>query len=333
MCLLTGFLFVGVAIASAQGPATAQPTPPPSGEPTAEATPKPDCAECHVDIVAAWQTSAHALAYIDADFQAAWTEQGSRSECLACHTTGYVPRTGAYATQGVSCAACHGQTPANHPPEPVRVDPGVQVCADCHATTYTEWQHSAHGEQQLACTTCHTPHNQGLRFETSDALCLNCHDEARTDYAHISHTEQACVDCHWFKNLDETLHVKTGNLLPTGHDSQVETKTCVTCHADLAAQAVAQAEGADGAEGTEGALAPAATAEAVAAPAAGKASPLLSAQVRIAELETELQSARAETDNQAIVQLGQGVALGAVVVGALALGFLLLRRQNGKSGA
>jgi hypothetical protein len=320
---MTGFLLFGAAIASAQGPATADPTPAATGEPTAQPTPGPDCAECHLDVVEAWQTSAHALAYHDPDFQAAWTDLGETSECLACHTTDFVPRTGAYSTQGVACAACHGQTPALHPPEPVSVDPGVQVCANCHATTFTEWQHSAHGEQQLACTTCHTPHDQGLRFDTSDALCLNCHDEARIDYAHVSHSEQACVDCHWFRNLDETLHVMTGDLMPTGHDSQVETKTCVTCHADLAAEEAAQGAGVEG---------EAATTEVVVAQTIGKSSPLLAAQVRIAELETELQSARAETDNQAIIQLGQGLALGAILAGVLALGYILLRRQSHRPG-
>lgn len=271
-------------------------------ETTPEPTPPPDCAECHLDVVASWQDSIHAQAYHDPEFQTAWQEQKSKPECLSCHTTGFVPRTGGYDQPGVTCAACHGQTPANHPPETVAVDPGVNVCADCHPTTFNEWQVSLHGEQQLACTTCHTPHDQKVRFDTSTALCLNCHTEARDDYAHVSHPEQQCVECHWYLAADETEHIMTGNLLPTGHDSQVETHTCVDCHANLPENAL------------------------TATPASPH--PLTEAQLRIHELEAEVQTAQAQGENQAASQLIAGLVIGALVMGAGVGGYTRLRRQN-----
>ncbi len=269
---------LGVGAAAAQ-----EATPPP--------TPPPDCAECHLNVVAAWQTSTHAQAYHDADFQTAWQTQKSDPQCLACHTTGFVVRTGDYDQPGVTCAACHGQTPANHPPEAVAVDPGVRVCADCHPTTFGEWETSLHGAQQLACTTCHTPHDQKLRFETSNALCLNCHNEARTDYAHVSHPNQMCIECHWHRSVDETMHVMTGMLLPTGHDSMVETRTCVECHANLPENA------------------------AVVGAESGEPHPLLAARVRISELEAAVQTAEAQSENQAATQLITGLIVGALVMG------------------
>jgi len=63
------------------------------------------------------------------------------------------------------------KTPANHPQEPVAVDPGVETCATCHATTVTEWEQSKHGEQQLACTTCHQPIPRLSVLNTVKELC------------------------------------------------------------------------------------------------------------------------------------------------------------------
>lgn len=293
--LVAGISLLGATVAAAQ-----------------EATPEPepvsvqDCAECHLDVVAEWQTSPHAQAYVAPGFQTKWQETGSDPMCLSCHTTGFVPRTGAYDHEGITCAACHGQTPANHPPEPVAIDPGVEVCADCHTTTFAEWQMSAHGEQQLACTSCHTPHNQGIRFETADALCLNCHDQTRDDYAHVTHLEQACVDCHWYKGFDETLHVMTGNLMPTGHDSVVETRTCLDCHASL---------------------------DETVTVSTGAQHPLLDAQIRIGELEAEVQTVRAQGQNEAAVLLIQGLLVGAVLAAAVTLAFFGIRRFRGRHDA
>ncbi len=272
-------------------------------EATPAPEPSPDCAECHIDVVATWQTSIHAQAYHDENFQSAWQTQGENPECLACHTTGFVPFSGQFDQPGVSCAACHGETPANHPPEPVLVDPGVEVCATCHTTTFGEWQMSAHGEQQLACTACHTPHDQHIRFETVEALCINCHDEARNDYAHITHVEQVCTDCHWYRNIDESEHILTGNLLPTGHDSFVETAACVDCHAQLV-------------EDT------ALVAEATALP------DMMEAELRIRELETEIRTIQAQNVNQAAIYSLQGLLLVGVVVVMGGVGFVRLRRNG-----
>lgn len=282
-------LGIGVGAAAAQ-----EATPPP--------TPVPNCAECHLDVVAAWQDSTHAQAYHDPEFQAAWQEQKSDPQCLACHTTGFAVRTGGYDQPGVTCGACHGDTPVNHPPEPVAIDPGVQVCADCHQTTFDEWETSLHGEQQLACTTCHTPHDQHLRFETSNALCLNCHDETRDDYGHVSHPDQLCTECHWYRSLDSTQHILTGNLMPTGHDSLVETRTCLDCHAALPENALA------------------------ATPVSPH--PLTVAQVRIHELEAEVQTAQAQGENQAAAQLITGLVVGALLVGVGLGGFTRFRRRD-----
>jgi len=255
-----------------------------------------NCAECHLDIVAYWQTSPHALAYHNEAFQSAWHDQGGDANCLKCHTTGYSPRTQTYAQMGVTCEACHGQTPLLHPGEPVPLQPATEVCADCHTTTFTEWELSGHGEAEHACSVCHNPHPQQIRFETSTQLCLDCHQESPS-YVHVSHTEQACTDCHWHRGYANTQeHIITGDLMYTGHDSAVETLACTDCHANTSegyAQAravlLAQRHGVD-------------------------------AQIHISELEAEADNMRAQGQNHAAVQLIQGLLAGLFVGTVLTLG-------------
>ena len=200
----------------------------------------------------------------------------------------------------------HADTPANHPPEAVFTDPGAEVCASCHTTTYDEWQHSAHGEQQLACTTCHQPHPQTLRFETANALCLNCHEEdARDDYAHLVHPEQQCIDCHWFRPdpADLQEHFVSGNLIPTGHTGTVETQACVSCHEDLTESDVMQVQATTLDEMN----------------LTNSSQPLHQAQVRIQELEAEVTTVKAQGENNSALRMVQGLIIG-VVVGGIFIG-------------
>jgi len=218
----TASLFLVMSSALGAGIAYAQDDPPPA---TPIPEPPPNCAECHIDVVSAWQTSTHALAYGNTPFQEAWQAQGENPDCLACHTTGFVVRTGEYTHQGIICEACHGATAADHPPQ-AAVIPGIGTCAGCHPTTWAEWQRSGHGQPDMACTVCHQPHSGGLRFATSNELCLNCHsEEPRDDYTHLVHPDEACVSCHWFRQSpdDLDLHMVSGDLFPTGHSALIET--------------------------------------------------------------------------------------------------------------
>ena len=290
-CGLLGILFV-TATASAQD------------DPTPATPPRGDCAECHLDIVSAWETSSHAHAYENSDFQEAWHQQNDKVDCLACHTTGFIPRTGEYEHEGVTCEACHGTTPDNHPPESVNVDPGVGVCEDCHTTTFTEWERSIHGEQQLACTTCHIPHPQQLRFDTAEGLCLNCHTEVQFDYVHVSHEEQTCTDCHLYRaDLDvDGEHIMSGNLLPTGHDNAVETVACIACHAELVVE-----NATDGMESS--------------------GHPILQSKIEIAELEAKVENLEAQGENTAAVRMVQGFVVGIAIGGILIMLWSRFRQQ------
>lgn len=302
------FGVMGVVLAEASDPL--------QDDPPAQQSPD-DCATCHVDVVSDWQDGLHANAYSDPIFQEHWQDQGEPTECLACHTTGFVPFSGEYDHEGVTCAACHGDVPANHPPEPVNIEANAEVCADCHTTTYSEWTQSAHGEQQLGCTTCHNPHPQTLRFDDADALCLNCHDSsvlpAQDDYIHLVHEERQCVDCHWHHaELEDLLaHYDTGNLFPTGHDALVETRACVSCHADISETGAVE-EGEQIAEEL----------------GLTSANPLHEAAVRIEELESEVDTLEAQGANTSSLRLAQGFVIGVALGGVLIFLVTRFRRRS-----
>lgn len=193
------------------------------------------CSDCHLETTLAWEGSSHALAYHDPWFQTAWYEVRLDVTCLACHTTGFVPRTGTYQHEGVTCSACHGDTPTNHPPETIVSDPGSEVCADCHLTTVAEWERSLHHSEDITCSSCHNPHPQQLKAESSQALCLSCHesDETSSLYIHTKHPDNTCTECHWYHSAEDETHRLTGALAASGHDSAVMVRSCNDCHAEL----------------------------------------------------------------------------------------------------
>lgn len=212
------------------------PTTPEEGAAT-ETTPQ-TCASCHLDSALEWQGSPHATTFHEESFQTSWLDQRSNPLCLSCHTTGFVPRTAEFDHAGVTCEACHGETPVNHPPETMPVELDSTVCADCHTSTYAEWERSGHGVEGVVCADCHDAHRATIKAESSEALCLSCHESAPDTYAHVTHPEQACVECHYHTPSSDamTVHITTGALPPTGHQGDVFTVACVNCHGDMAAE-------------------------------------------------------------------------------------------------
>jgi len=222
------FFFIGLMLITA-GLVMAQESTP---EPIPTTIAPADCQSCHLDVAVEWQFTSHALAYSNEAFQSAWFSQRSNPTCLACHTTGYTPRTQTYTQEGVACVACHGNTPLDHPPSEV-AQIGGQVCADCHTTTYTEWEQGVHIGADITCLSCHDPHQSGLIAQDSQTLCLSCHETVEENYAHVTHTEQQCVDCHYHAKADNTEHFISGNLRPSGHQGIAYTTSCVDCHENL----------------------------------------------------------------------------------------------------
>jgi hypothetical protein len=191
---------------------------------------KDDCQGCHEIIETHWEDSAHAKSITDTVFQQAWQEQGQPVECLACHTTGFDPETGEYEADSVTCTVCHNPVPTNHPEDIMPTDISSRMCGDCHLDTYTEWEGSTHGKENLACVRCHSPHTTGIRADGVQELCQSCHNNEAHFYSYTGHAEEGllCADCH--------LRVNDGQM-GDGHGQRMHTfavdlETCGKCHGE-----------------------------------------------------------------------------------------------------
>lgn len=201
-----------------------------------------DCAVCHTEFQTTWQSGAHGKAGSDPIFLDEWTKQGKPGACLVCHTTGYDPATATYKAEGVTCEACHGPAPADHPKTPMPVNRTTDLCGQCHSDTrfgWQDWKVSTHYQRGMDCATCHDPHSASLKkvpgprtengTDDVSELCINCHKENSMDFPYTSHHQKgvSCVDCHvnHLENADRTAHT-----VPD-HSFKASLESCNTCHA------------------------------------------------------------------------------------------------------
>lgn len=269
----------------------------PAGEPV---DPEDDCGTCHGDVVATWSDSIHAHAYEDEYFQEAWAEQDNDPACLACHTTGFVPATGEYDNEGVSCVACHGEIPSAHPSEPVDGQLAHDACQDCHTTTQHEFEMSLHSTTSMECVTCHFAHDNGLREEESTDLCLNCHGAALDGFVHTTHIEGdlTCRDCHGW--IDPNMEVPVTGVGYTGHDFVATLPACVDCHENDVDLALVS-DNRDMADTSE------AQAEAV---LEGQ-----EALLRVQQLEATIETVVLQNRNQSVMNIALGAVFGTILGG------------------
>jgi predicted CXXCH cytochrome family protein len=212
------------------------------GAPPSAQTTSTDCAVCHTEFETAWHSGPHGQAGSDPIFLDEWTKQGKPGACLVCHTTGYDPATATFKENGVTCEACHGPAPADHPKTPMPVDRTTDLCGRCHSDTrfgWQDWKVSTHYQRGMDCATCHDPHSAALKTvpgprveKTSDqvsALCINCHKEHSMNFSYTTHNQRgvSCVDCHvnHLETVDRTAHTVPDHSFNASLDS------CNTCHA------------------------------------------------------------------------------------------------------
>lgn len=186
------------------------------------------CAVCHKKEADAWVNAPHADAMRVKAFVSAWNTARSPAYCLECHTTGYDPKTGKYAFEGVTCESCHGALVTDHPKQPMKVNKSTEMCGQCHKSTMNELNLSLHGQKGLTCTSCHDVHGSTMKAGSTSDLCAKCHTEMSGKIAHASTTGKglACADCH--------VGPRSGNPAEghanTGHMFKVGTDTCSRCH-------------------------------------------------------------------------------------------------------
>jgi len=233
IALMFALLAAGITlvIASAQGEI------PPAAQTSA------DCVVCHTEFQMSWQNGPHGKAGSDPVFLDEWTKQGKPGACLVCHTTGYDPATATYKESGVTCEACHGPAPADHPKTPMPVDRSTDLCGRCHSDTrfgWQDWKVSTHYQRGMDCATCHDPHSASLKkvtapFGSTDKpddisqLCITCHKESSMDFSYTAHAQKgiSCVDCH-VKHVENTQ--QAAHTVPD-HSFNASLDSCNTCHA------------------------------------------------------------------------------------------------------
>jgi hypothetical protein len=312
VALILAFMLAGsmVGLAMAQDPDDTPDEPPADTQPQENPS---ACGECHPDVIASWQGGPHDQAFSNQHFHDSWEDLDFQISCLECHTTGFSPATGQYEAEGVRCEACHGETPADHPPAPVNLDQANTVCGQCHTVTQAEFRASQHAEVGLQCTSCHYAHTNGLRMGTELQQCLNCHgDELGGFVAHTTHIENglSCRDCHGYVRPGQP--IPADGLAPTGHDFQENIVACLDCHEDIQLEAV-DGEG----EGGPSELAPEDLAE-----LDGQ-----QAVLRARQLEGAVQTLLVQNRNQSTMNIIEGAA-GGLLVGGIVV-WLLTRRRNG----
>ncbi len=208
------------------------------------------------------------------------------------------------------CTDCHGSHSIS--PNAAREELVAGVCGTCHSSTVQEWRSSAHVDiGPLGCATCHSPHSQRIRVEDTDILCLNCHKVPSEIYAHTEHVNTTfsvkCIDCHMFREADAQTTLV--GLAPTGHTMLMDTRPCNTCHEELEvtgrwSELTRQIEEQITGERDE-------------------------LQLRVSELETQIQSARAAAEGGiSFTQLIQGLVIGLGIGATLAVVFIPRLARN-----
>jgi DmsE family decaheme c-type cytochrome len=147
--------------------------------------------------------------------------------CLECHEAGADSKVHAIFNtvhgsllggDAASCTACHGASERHQrrgrkaPPDisygpqwPSDLDARNGSCQNCHKNEeQLLWAGSAHQQENLACTDCHSvhePRDLALDQEQSQQRCLTCHTQVQAQLhlpsRHpILEGKTACVDCH-----------------------------------------------------------------------------------------------------------------------------------------
>ncbi len=155
------------------------------------------CAECHADVYAEWETSWHAQSWVDADVRAL-SNDFANTDCIDCHAPRPVFETGvgkrvlpraSRRSEGVDCIACHqtadGRMAGTMEMPSAACRPVEQrelqradfcgVCHDQHKTVQ-QWLATPYPEQGVSCIDCHMPWREGDPNNGRDHSCRGGHD-------------------------------------------------------------------------------------------------------------------------------------------------------------
>lgn len=164
----------------------------------------------------------------DAGFVSFMSGEEVKTDCVACHTTGYsasgsqddlAGMVGTWKEAGVQCERCHGPG-SLHAGNPQAVnmiiDRSSQACGECHQIddtrqVYANGTFIKHSQQYaemslskhlvLECSDCHDPHSGVVQLKQANEAvtkleCKNCHYNAANYQKVAMHLGFACTQCH-----------------------------------------------------------------------------------------------------------------------------------------
>ena len=145
------------------------------------------CKDCHEKQYESYAKSVHSKTSVKGP--------GRQDACETCHGPGakHVEKGGG---RGVDIFAFNKNTDAKEK---------SAKCLACHEETreLTNWDMSRHKSEDVACTDCHSPHNQKRKFlkEEQPELCFECHKDIRSQSSRQSHHPIKegliqCASCH-----------------------------------------------------------------------------------------------------------------------------------------
>jgi len=152
--------------------------------------------------------------------------------------------------KGVTCENCHG-------PGQAHIDGGGDVskifqfskaspkvitekCLTCHAAAHPNFEHTAHGEGNIDCLSCHNIHKSAtetsLLSQPQPKLCYGCHTDIRAAFAQPFHHKVDeglinCSDCHDPHGTFKGTLQRPAAMLHNGPGGYA---VCVKCHAEAA---------------------------------------------------------------------------------------------------
>lgn len=123
--------------------------------------------------------------------------------CFTCHKDKSLMmwKTGAHATNEVSCLKCHNIHEGEGRPSLVKGK--TDTCLTCHKSQQADMRLASHHpvpEGKMTCVSCHNPHggiDGNLKADSSEELCAKCHSEKVGPFAN-EHPPVAdsCMNCH-----------------------------------------------------------------------------------------------------------------------------------------
>jgi len=152
--------------------------------------------------------------------------------------------------KGVTCENCHG-------PGKAHVDGGGDVtkifqfskaspraidqkCLTCHAGAHPNFEHTAHGEANVDCLSCHSIHKSvpetTLLSQPQPKLCYGCHTDIKAAFAQPFHHKvdeglMKCSDCHDPHGTFKGTLQQPAAMLHSGPGGYV---VCTKCHSETA---------------------------------------------------------------------------------------------------